>query len=137
MYGLIAIGILAVVMALAVLITFAVLGICDSVKTKRWAKAKENDGYLRLLIECAMTSRRRYSTAWDAVRQCRDAIDELRKGNEYRTRAEVAERLELADNLCAKCQELEASAKELRHISAGAQREFEEYCAEKNYKPWG
>lgn len=137
MYGLIAVGILMAVLVLTTFITIAVLGICDRVKTKRWAKAKASDGYLRLLIECAIASRHRYDSAWDAVRKCKDAIDALRKGNEYLPRAVVAERLEMADNLCAKCQELEANAKELRHISSTAQREFETYCEEKNYKPWG
>ena len=119
------------------LLAWGIAKLYDLIRTKRWARAKAKDVYLRTLIEARDTTLKRYSVAFDAWFECRKKIHDLRNDNEYRTRAEIALRLAEADQLCESLVELEETASALRHEKDKARHELEEYCAKKKYRPWG
>ena len=119
------------------LVAWGITELVDLVRTKRWARAKAKDVYLRMLLEGCDTTWKRYSVAFDEWYDCRSKIHELRNDNEYRTRAEIASRLAEADRLCEELAKLEETASALRQEKDKAWHELEEYCAKKKYRPWG
>ena len=119
------------------LVAWGISALIDFIRTKRWARAKAKDVYLRMLLEGRDTTWKRYSDAFDEWYECRKKIHELRNDNEYRTRAEIASRLAEADQLCESLVMLEETEKALRQEKDRARHELEDYCAEKKYRPWG
>jgi hypothetical protein len=119
------------------LIAWGVAELFNLIRTKRWARAKAKDVYLRMLIEGRDATWKRYSVAFDEWYECRKKIHELRNDNEYRTRAEIASRLAEADQLCERLGVLGETASALREEKDKARHDLEEYCAKKKYRPWG
>lgn len=119
------------------LVAWGIAKLIDLILTKRWARAKAKDVYLRMLLEGRDATWKRYSDAFDEWYECRKKIHDLRNDNEYRTRAEIATRLTEADQLCESLVMLEETANTLRHEKDKAWHDLAEYCAEKKYRPWG